>query len=71
MKLTERELQVCQMVLVGYTAPEIAVRLDISVRTVEAHIYNAARQIPGQGHPMKRIIRAFAVAGETRGPSPD
>lgn len=62
--LTPRELQVCQMVVVGYTATEIAERLEISVRTVEAHIYNAARHLPGQGHPMKRIIRAFSTPDE-------
>ena len=61
--LTIRETQVCRLVAMGETCPAIAAKLDISVRTVEAHVHNAARHIPGAGHPMKRIIRAWAAGG--------
>jgi len=65
LNLTRREIQVCELVGAGYTCPEIAEQLDISVRTVEAHVRNAARQIPGRGGPMTRILKAFS------GPDPD
>lgn len=59
--LTPRELEVCSFVARGFTAHEIGAKLDISPRTVEAHIYSAARMIPGRGTPMKRIIRFFST----------
>ena len=62
--LTIRETQVCRLVAMGETCPQIATKLDISVRTVEAHVHNAARHIPGAGHPMKRIIRAWVSSPE-------
>ena len=62
--LTDRETQVCRLVAAGETCPQIADMLCISVRTVEAHVHNAARHIPGAGHPMKRIIRAWVSSPE-------
>ena len=63
--LSARELEVCELVAKGLTAPEVGEQLGISFRTVEHHIYNAARLIPGTGHPMKRIIRAWYSSSET------
>ncbi len=57
--LTPRELEVCGLVAEGYTAPAIAEQLGIHFRTVEGHIHSAARQIPGPGLPMRRIMRAW------------
>lgn len=37
MKLTEREREIMQLVVAGYTSKEIGQRLDISFRTVEIH----------------------------------
>jgi DNA-binding CsgD family transcriptional regulator len=36
--LTERELAVLQLTVQGYTAKEVATKLDIAPRTVEKHI---------------------------------
>jgi DNA-binding NarL/FixJ family response regulator len=37
-KLTTRERQVAELAAGGYTAPQIATRLHIGVRTVETHL---------------------------------
>ena len=57
--LTARELEVCRLVAELKSVGEIAHQLGISARTVETHMYAAARQLPGKGSPMKRIIRYF------------
>ena len=64
--LTARELQICQLVAELKSTGQIAYELGISERTVEAHVYSAARQLPGKGQPMKRIIRYFASSGKVR-----
>ncbi len=38
--LTDRELQILELVSVGYSAKEIALEVDIAPRTVERHIEN-------------------------------
>ena len=58
-QLTEREREICLLVAEMKTCSQIALELKISARTVEAHIYSAARQLPGKGAPMKKIIRLF------------
>lgn len=59
--LTPREREICLLVARGFTAPEIGEELGISHRTVEAHVYSAARLLPGRGTPMKKIIRFFSA----------
>lgn len=44
-KLTERESEVLRLVAVGHSNVEIATRLNISVKTVEAHKTNAMRKL--------------------------
>ena len=44
-KLTERESEVLRLVAVGHGNVEIAEKLDISVKTVEAHKTNAMRKL--------------------------
>ncbi len=39
-ELTRRELEVLRYVILGYTAKKVALRLNISFRTVEKHISN-------------------------------
>jgi DNA-binding NarL/FixJ family response regulator len=43
--LTEREGDVLRMIASGYSNKEIAARLDLSVKTVEAHKANAMRKL--------------------------
>ncbi|HVF68702.1 MAG TPA: response regulator transcription factor [Pyrinomonadaceae bacterium] len=44
-ELSEREGEVLRMIAWGYSNKEIAARLDISVKTVEAHKANAMRKL--------------------------
>lgn len=62
--LTPREIEVCELVASGLSAPEIGRELGISTRTVENHIYSAARFIPGRQQPMKRIMMVFLLEEE-------
>jgi FixJ family two-component response regulator len=57
--LTRREMQVAELLTRGLTAKAIAPRLGISVRTVQAHIANAADRIPGDQPPTRRLIVFF------------
>jgi DNA-binding NarL/FixJ family response regulator len=43
--LTERESDVLRMIASGYSNKEIAARLSLSVKTVEAHKANAMRKL--------------------------
>lgn len=47
--LTEREAEVLRMIASGYSNKEIAGRLSLSVKTVEAHKANAMRKLGLQG----------------------
>lgn len=47
--LSHRELQVLKLVAIGHSNKEIAVRLDISVKTVEAHKASASRKLGLKG----------------------
>lgn len=42
--LTEREMEIATMIADGYPNPDIAVRLVLSVRTVESHIHRILRK---------------------------
>lgn len=43
--LTERESDVLRLIALGYSNKEIAVRLDLSVKTIEAHKANGMRKL--------------------------
>ena len=43
--ITEREAEVLQLIASGYSNKEIGARLDLSVKTVEAHKANAMRKL--------------------------
>lgn len=47
--LSHRELQVLKLVAIGHSNKEIAARLDISVKTVEAHKASASRKLGLKG----------------------
>ena len=61
LRLTTREREVCLLVADLKSNTTIAIELGISVRTVEKHLYAAARQIPGNLPPQKKIIRHFGT----------
>jgi DNA-binding NarL/FixJ family response regulator len=44
-QITERESEVLRLIASGYSNKEIAARLDLSVKTVEAHKANAMRKL--------------------------
>lgn len=44
-ELSERESEVLKLIAFGYSNKEIAVRLDLSVKTIEAHKANAMRKL--------------------------
>jgi two-component system, NarL family, response regulator NreC len=44
-ELSEREEEVLRMIAWGYSNKETAARLDLSVKTVEAHKANAMRKL--------------------------
>ncbi len=61
--LTGRERQVVELAAGGYTAPQIATRLHIGVRTVETHL---ARSYPKLGITSKQeLVRRAAELGLT------
>ena len=43
--LSDREAEVLRLIALGYSNKEIAARLDLSVKTVEAHKANAMRKL--------------------------
>lgn len=47
--LSERETEVLRLIAWGYSNKEIAARLDLSVKTVEAHKANAMRKLDMRG----------------------
>ncbi len=48
-ELSERETEVLRLIALGYSNKEIAARLDLSVKTVEAHKANAMRKLDMRG----------------------
>lgn len=57
--LTRRQREVAELVARGLSDKAIARELDCSVRTVEAHIAEAARRIEGEGRPRHRLTLWF------------
>lgn len=54
--LTPRQRQIAELYARGKSCKVIARRLGVTVRTVEWHIEEAARRIPGSGRLRERII---------------
>jgi DNA-binding NarL/FixJ family response regulator len=55
--LTERQLEVAQMVADGLTREEIAFRIGRSPLTVKRHVEDIAARLGGDGTPRARIMR--------------
>jgi len=64
--MTPRQYRVARAVAHGLTRREIAERLDISERTVDSHIRNAAARIAGPEDTRSagRVVRDFIHAAE-------
>ena len=56
--LSPRETTVLHLIAWGYTNKEIATRLDLSVKTVEAHKANAMRKLglPGRAALVRNAV---------------
>ena len=57
-EITDRETEVVRLIAWGYSNKEIAARLDLSVKTVEAHKANAMRKL---GMTSRIDIVRFAI----------
>ena len=44
-ELTDREAEVLRLISLGYSNKEIAMQLDLSVKTIEAHKANGMRKL--------------------------
>lgn len=58
-RLTPRELQVAERVADGKSHKRVAKELGISPETVRAHVFGAARKLPGEGRPSFKIARYY------------
>lgn len=57
--LTPRQKQIAELVAAGLTTKQIARVVRISPRTVEAHVREAAEQIPGDSYPRHKLTLWF------------
>lgn len=62
--LTPRQREVVEMVAQGLSNKAVARELDLSVRTVEAHLYGASNRIPGDGRPRYKAMLWFFSLSE-------
>lgn len=58
-RLTERELQIAELLSFGYSHKKIATYLDISPGGVSAHITRVGKRIEGDAHPSMKIACWF------------
>jgi len=57
--LTPRETEVAALVAEGMSHKRVAVQLGISPETVRAHVWCAARKLPGEGRPSMKLARFY------------
>lgn len=57
--LTPRQAEICTLVSRGFTGKQIARKTGLSVKTVEAHVRDAARRIPCDGRPRYKCMVWF------------
>lgn len=65
---SRRESEVLNLIAQGYSNPEIAERLFLSVRTVERHISAVYRKVGAEGRSARAVATAFALG--IRSPEP-
>ncbi|TGJ97930.1 hypothetical protein DLJ96_00195, partial [Actinotalea fermentans ATCC 43279 = JCM 9966 = DSM 3133] len=62
--LTVREREVAVLVARGYSLPEIAARMVLSVRTVENHVFSASHKVGADGREgLARAARTWLTCG--------
>lgn len=54
--LSPRQKEVVALMAKGYTKPEIAEHLGLSLHTIKTHVENAARKIKGPRKPRARLL---------------
>ncbi|MBD7952343.1 helix-turn-helix transcriptional regulator [Oerskovia rustica] len=63
--LTVREREVAVLVARGYSLPEIAARMVLSVRTVENHVFSASHKVGADGREgLARAARTWLTCGQ-------
>jgi two-component system response regulator NreC len=65
-RITDREVEVLRMVASGHSNKDIAVALDISIKTVEVHKANAMRKLALRGRT--DVVRYALLSGWLREP---
>lgn len=58
--LTKRELEVLQLVAKGFTAPDIAKELSVSLNTVETHRKNIVQKFRGR-NTIDAVVKALRI----------
>jgi DNA-binding NarL/FixJ family response regulator len=59
MSLTPRQAQVASLVAKGLPTKGVAREMGLSVETVQEYIQNAAKRLPGDGHPRAKLLIWF------------
>jgi DNA-binding NarL/FixJ family response regulator len=59
-RVTPREREVAVLVARGWSTPEIAARMVLSVRTVESHVFSACHKVGADGREgLARVARTW------------
>ncbi len=61
-KLTPTQLAIVKLLCAGHSHQEIADTFGCTVRTVKAHVEDAAVRIPGEDYPSARLIHWYRGA---------
>lgn len=59
MKPTQRQAQIAACVAHGMSDKAIAKQLNISIKTVQNHVHEIAKRMPGEGKPRHRLTVWF------------
>ncbi len=59
--LSRRESEILRLISIGYTNPEIAEELYLSVRTVERHVSSIYQKLGAEGKAARAVVTAFAL----------
>jgi len=62
--LSDREIEVLELIVQGYSAREVAEHLSLSARTVERHLDNVRSKLRARNRP--HLVRQAIELGEIR-----